>query len=91
MQCFMPYNGGMEERDLMTAQEAAALIGVSRATIWRRYKAGRLPAANAHELNSARDRQVSLRFHRVDVLALRPDKAPPRLLAEEPPGYDPRG
>jgi hypothetical protein len=82
----------MEEHDLMTATEAAALIGVSRATIWRRYRAGRLPAANAHELNSARDKQIALRFHRADVLALAAphlDAAPPRLLAEPPPGYDP--
>ena len=81
-----------QETDLITLTEATKLTGLSRATLWRRYKAGRLPAAEPP--NPLADRPPVLKFHRADVLALKPkprhlDAAPPRLLAEEPPGYDP--
>jgi predicted DNA-binding protein (UPF0251 family) len=61
-----------EGTDLMTMREAANHLGVSKATIWRRYKAGRLPAANAAELNSARDKQMRILFHPADVERLKP-------------------
>jgi excisionase family DNA binding protein len=64
----------MEDTDLMTMKQAADLLGVSKATVWRRYKAGRLPAANAAELNAARDKQVRILFHRADVERLKPPR-----------------
>ena len=79
-----------QENDLITLTEATKLTGLSRATLWRRYKAGRLPAAV--QPNPRADRPAVLKFHRADVLALQSkhlDAAPPRLLAEDAPPYDP--
>lgn len=76
----------------MTAKEAARELGVSRTTLQRKFIAtGRLAPINPP--NRHLDRSRRLLFRAADVAALAVphlDAAPPRLLAEEPPGYDPR-
>ena len=74
----------------MTTQEVLNFLQISRASLYRRYiDTGRLvPIRNP---NLARPH---LKFRRADVLALAAphlDAAPRGELAEEPPGYDPRG
>ena len=76
----------------MTTQEAARELKCSPATVLRLVRAGRLQPATPKSPVVQRARRY--KFHRADVLALAAphlDAAPPRLLAEEPPGYDPRG
>ena len=76
----------------MTMQEVLTYLEISRATAYKLMRAGQLAPLPRNPITQRRP----LRFERADVYALRPDKAPPldaapRLLAEEPPGYDPRG
>lgn len=53
----------------MTLKQAAAALGVSRATVWRRYRAGRLVPIN---VNPALDKPSRLLFKAEDVLRLKP-------------------
>jgi hypothetical protein len=77
----------------MSTQEVLRFLGISRGSLYNLYiRPGRLTPLRNPAL-----RRPPLEFERAAVYALRPDKAPhldaapPRLLAEEPPGYDPRG
>jgi predicted DNA-binding transcriptional regulator AlpA len=78
----------------MNISEAAAYLEVSRATVYRLIAKQRLAPIAPPNAALAHQRP---RFRASDVYALRPDKAPhldaapPRLLAEAPPDYDPRG
>ena len=78
----------------MNISEAAAYLEVSRATVYRLIAKHRIAPITAPNAALAHQRP---RFRASDVYALRPDKAPhldaapPRLLAEPPGDYDPRG
>jgi hypothetical protein len=79
-----------QEGDVMTTQEAARELKCSPATVLRLARAGTLTPINPPSPVLKRPRR--LLFRAADVLALAAphlDAAPPRLLAEEPPGYDP--
>ena len=67
----------------MSVQEAIAYLEISRASLYRLYlKPGKLTPLRNPALPHGR-----LRFRAADIHALRPDKAPPRLLAEDAPPY----
>jgi AraC-like DNA-binding protein len=82
-----------QESETMTAKEAARALGVSRTTLQRKFIATKR-LAPVNPPNQHLDRARRLLFRRADVLALAAphlDAAPPRLLAEDGPGYDPAG
>jgi predicted DNA-binding transcriptional regulator AlpA len=77
----------------MSMQEVIAYLEVSRATVYKFMRTGRLTPLPRNPVTERRP----LQFNRAAVYALRPDKAPhldaapARLLAEDGPGYDPAG
>ncbi len=69
----------------MSTQEVLRFLGISRGSLYNLYiRPGRLTPIRNPAL-----RRSPLEFSRAAVYALRPDKAPPRLLAEDRAGYDP--
>ena len=76
----------------MNTQEAARELKCSPATVLRLVRSGKLKPITPKSAVVQRPRRYL--FYAADVRALDTphlDAAPPRLLAEEPPGYDPRG
>ena len=67
----------------MSMQEVLAYLEVSRATVYKLMRAGRLTPLPRNPLTQRRP----LQFDRSAVYALRPDKAP--AVAEDPAPYDP--
>ena len=68
----------------MTTQEVLRLLQISRASLYRLY----IVPGLLTPIRNPNLKRPHLKFRRADVLAL---AAPPRLLAEDAPPYDPRG